>query len=112
PNIAMKNYVQKSGYGLYVLLTFLIGLNCLVVKAQEPQGVVKTGVTRTDGIRIVGRVSSERGERLDAVTVTEVGTSNSALSEEDGGYILHVLSRAARLNFSAVGYKQLTVDVG
>ena len=76
------------------------------VKAQTP------GNSRTGDIRILGRISSEMGQRLDGVTVAELGTVNSVESHDGGKYSINILNRSAQLSFTAVGYKSLTVTVG
>ncbi|GAA4801759.1 TonB-dependent receptor [Olivibacter ginsenosidimutans] len=104
----MKHCLQKPRGIFFILLLLQIFFFFFEGNAKQPP----VGKARTDGIKIVGRISNEKGERLEAVTVVELGTSNSVLSQDGGSYSIDVLNRNARLGFTAVGYKELTVAVG
>lgn len=108
----MKQYLQKPGGMFFILLMLQVFFFYPEGKAQETPNGERVLQTRADGIRILGRISSETGQRLDGVTVAEVNTNNSVLSEDGGKYVIHVLDRTAKLEFSAIGYQTLTVDVG
>lgn len=98
----MEQCLQKPGRPFFFLLMLQIFFSFYQVNAQQAAG----------GIKIVGRISDEKGLRLEAVTVAEVGTRNLVLSKEGGGYSINIENRSARLKFSSVGYKDLTVQVG
>ena len=94
-------------------LALLLLLSCLITAETRAQvtGTGTTGLGQT-GIKIAGRVSNQKGERLESVTVNEAATQNVAISDAEGNYSINVLDRAARLTFSLVGYKSLTIPVG
>ena len=94
-------------------LALLLLLSCLITAETRAQvtGTATTGLGQT-GIKIAGRVSNQKGERLESVTVNEAATQNVAISDAEGNYSINVLDRAARLTFSLVGYKSLTIPVG
>ena len=108
----MKQYLQNSGRIFFVLLMLQVFFSYSEGKAQETPTGERAVVTQADGVRILGRISSETGERLDGVTVAELGTDNSVLSVDGGKYTINVLNRSAQLEFSAVGYRTLTVEIG
>ena len=55
-------------------------------------------------IKISGKVTNEQGEALKGVSVVEKGTSNGAVTAEDGSYTVQVSNPNAILVFSYVGY--------
>lgn len=68
--------------------------------------------SRNQGIRIVGRVSSQNGERLEGVTITEYRTSNGVLTDATGTYSINVLNNDAVLTFSYTGYNPQEIKIG
>lgn len=62
--------------------------------------------------RVSGRVFGSDGELLIGVSVVEVGTSNGVVTDLNGTYNITLTTARASLNFSYVGYKQQTIDVG
>ncbi|MGN7720420.1 SusC/RagA family TonB-linked outer membrane protein [Chitinophaga sp. 22620] len=108
----IKRCLPKTGK---FRLVFFLLLFCLVA-AESGAQVADTrnngAQARQSGIKIVGVISSQRGERLPGVTVNETGTKNFALSGETGEFAIHVLNRNAQLTFTFIGYKSITVPVG
>lgn len=60
---------------------------------------------------ISGRVTNDRGEPLQGVTVTEKGTRNAVVSDENGNYSISVEDNAV-LEFTYVGYQAREFPVG
>lgn len=67
---------------------------------------------RAEGVKIVGRVSNQQGERLKGVTIIEEGTANGVLSDDTGIYSIYVLNNQSTLRFSYTGYipQEVIVD--
>ena len=82
------------------------------LEAQEQDNTPTQSQPRQTGIKIVGHVSNQKGERIDGVTITEGGTNNAVVSNGEGRYAINVLNRNAQLVFSNVGYKTMTYPVG
>jgi TonB-dependent starch-binding outer membrane protein SusC len=61
---------------------------------------------------IKGKVSDETGMGLPGVTVTEKGTNNGAISDNNGQFTVNVKGDAATLVFSFVGYASVEEVVG
>ncbi len=106
-NIMIKRCVSRTGKFPRV---FFLLLCCLM--AAESGAQVTNGQSRQSGIKIVGVISSQRGERIPGVSVNEAGTNNITLSGENGEYAIHVLNREAKLTFSFIGFKSVTLPVG
>ncbi len=52
------------------------------------------------------------GESLLGVTVSEAGTRNGTVTDVNGAYSLKLTNTGATLNFSLIGYKAVTMEVG
>ena len=61
--------------------------------------------------KVVGRVSSQKGELLARVTIQETGSDNATLTDEQGTYTITVSGENAQLQFSSVGYLSKTLPV-
>lgn len=81
------------------LILFIGIVNIAMISAQTQQ-------------RVSGRVFGADGELLIGVSVVEVGTSNGVVTDLNGTYNITLTTARASLNFSYVGYKQQTIDVG
>lgn len=64
------------------------------------------------GRKVTGRVMDVSGELLIGVNVTEVGTTNGAVTDINGTYTISVTSNNPVLKFTYVGFKEKTVEVG
>lgn len=58
---------------------------------------------------VSGKVTSENGEGIGSVTITEKGTPNSTMSDNSGNYSLNLRTENAILVFSIVGYESQQV---
>lgn len=56
-----------------------------------------------------GTVTGPSGEALAGVFVMEQGTQNGALTDTDGGYVLHSVKDDAQLLFTCIGYREVSV---
>ncbi len=60
---------------------------------------------------ITGSVKNPVGEPLSGATITEKGTSNSALTKEDGSFSINISNKNATLVISYVGYQNQEISV-
>lgn len=67
---------------------------------------------RSEGIRIVGRISNQQGDKLEGVTVIEAGTTNGVLSDNTGTYLINVLGKDSKIRFTYTGYVPQEITVG
>jgi TonB-linked SusC/RagA family outer membrane protein len=63
-------------------------------------------------IAISGKVTDETGQGMTGVSILEQGTSNGVISAPDGTYSITVQGTDARLRFSFLGYRTVSVAVG
>lgn len=61
---------------------------------------------------VKGKVTDVQGEPLIGVSIVVPGTSSGTMTDLDGNYTLSVPSGKNQLNFSYVGYKDQTVNIG
>lgn len=71
---------------------------------------VFSGAIMAQEIRVTGKVIDQNGEALVGVYVILEGTRVASSTEIDGTYSINV-PRDAKLTFSLMGYKDLTVDI-
>lgn len=67
---------------------------------------------RSEGVRIVGRISNQQGDKLEGVTVIETGTTNGVLSDNTGTYLINVLGKESKIRFTYTGYVPQEITVG
>ncbi len=108
----MKQCLRNGRSLCFILLSFRLFFPFLMGNAQVRSAPTQASQSRATGIKIAGRVSNEKGERLEAVTVSELGASNWVLTKQGGDYAINISDRTARLKFSFLGYKELIVEVG
>lgn len=65
-----------------------------------------------DKIVVSGTVKDVNGEPLIGVNVLEKGTTNGVITDFDGNFSLSVSGSEAVLEFSYIGYNNVTVKVG
>lgn len=65
-----------------------------------------------DNRTVKGQVLDEAGEPLIGVTISEVGTSNKAITDADGNFTIQTTSANPSLEFAYIGYTTKTVKVG
>lgn len=85
-----------------VLLSIL--LFPLISQGQNDRGMTQRSVT--------GRVMDPVGQLLSGVLVVEQGTTNSAITDEQGTFMLTLSTTAPVLEFTALGYEMKEVAVG
>ena len=96
----MNQLTKISGHLPLSLLTLLLCLfNFCLIYAQSPR------------LDVAGVVKDKTGEPLIGVTVNEVGTHNTTITNVDGQFKLMQVSRAGHLRFSYVGMQDLVVPV-
>lgn len=91
----MKNRHLKK---LFLIVLMSIG-NMLFCMAQSGQ-------------KVTGRVMDTKNELLIGVNVMEVGTTNGAVTDINGTYIIHLTTQDPVLRFTYVGFKETEVQVG
>ncbi|MDR1880903.1 MAG: TonB-dependent receptor plug domain-containing protein, partial [Tannerellaceae bacterium] len=69
-----------------------------------------TGLFRQSGKRITGRVTDAGGEAMPGVNVVEKGTTNGAVTDGDGNFLLEVKDNAV-LQVSFIGYAGQEIEV-
>ena len=63
-------------------------------------------------IAITGKVTDETGQGMTGVSILEMGTNNGAITGPDGSYSIAVQDNDARLRFSFLSYRTITLAVG
>jgi TonB-dependent SusC/RagA subfamily outer membrane receptor len=66
--------------------------------------------TYAQSVTLTGNVRSAAGDGLYGVSVQEVGTKNTTITNKEGGFTIQVAS-ASKLSFSFAGYKTSVVDI-
>ena len=79
-----------------LLVSLSVGMSAM---AQEP-------------FTVTGKVTDASGQPVIGAGVMETGKSNGTITSSDGTYRIELTSSDGELNFSSLGYKDLTVDVG
>lgn len=92
-------HIKRRKNGKYFLLTMCCFLNLVFAFAQS-------------GRVITGRVSDSKGELLAGVVVTEVGTTNGVITDENGTYSISTKSNSAVLRFTCIGFKEKVEEIG
>lgn len=64
------------------------------------------------GKTITGHIVDAKGESLIGVNVVEAGTTNGTITDVDGNYTLNLTTSNPMLNFTYIGFKAQTVNVG
>ena len=70
------------------------------------------GITKVFEFTVNGTVTSETGEPMPGVNVLEKGTTNGAVTDSNGKYVLVAASGDAILVFSFIGYTTTEVGIG
>src|SRR5512133_3526146 len=86
------------------LLTMLLLLAGLQAKAFAPDDFQQR--------RITGRILDSKGDGLAGVNILEKGTTNGAISEANGSFIINTTSANPVLSFSFIGYVTQDITVG
>ncbi len=95
-----------------ICIFFLSVFSSPEVSAQTDTSVNRQVLQpRNQGMRVVGRVSDQNGDRLEGVTVIEYGTANGVLTDATGTYSINVLSNDAVLTFSYTGYNPQEIKI-
>lgn len=87
----------------------------IIIKKQEIVNEVEVVTPRNlppMSAVVRGRVTSEKGDPLDGVSVTEKGTSNGTMTNRNGQFTLLVADDSVTLQFSFIGYQSREVAVG
>lgn len=93
----LRRFNRHLPLSLLALLSYLF--NFCLIYAQSPR------------LDVTGVVKDKTGEPLIGVTVNEVGTHNTTVTNVDGQFKLIQVSRAGHLKFSYVGMQDLVVSV-
>ncbi len=91
----MKRKITK---GLFILIGVLMFLSNM-------------GMAQTN-IRVTGKVSDADNQPLAGSSVTEKGTTNSVMTDENGQYTISVRDRNAVLIFSFISFESQEVQIG
>jgi TonB-linked SusC/RagA family outer membrane protein len=83
----------------------ILGTNLVVLK----EGLPASQITEAE-IRVTGKVTSEKGEPLEGVSVLVKGTRTGAITDVNGNFSITVPDDAV-LVFSSVGYENAEVNV-
>ncbi len=98
---------------IFLLYGFLVSVFSLQPAAAQTDTISSIKLQpRSQGVRIVGRLSNQKGEKLEGVTVIEVGTTNGVISDESGTYSINVLNKESKLRFTYTGYTPEEITVG
>lgn len=92
-------------------ITYKIVKNHVVLTNKKMQEA-ETLVMNQSGKRVSGKVTGQDGEPLIGVNVVVKGTTNGAITNIDGKYILENVPENAVLEFSYIGYTQQNVNAG
>ena len=76
----------------------------LSIEAQSPEQEKK--------ITVSGTISDAQGEPIIGASVVEAGTTNGIVTDLDGNFTIAISGSKAQLEFSYIGYRKKTVDVG
>ena len=76
----------------------------LSIEAQSPEQEKK--------ITLSGTISEAQGEPIIGASVVEAGTTNGIVTDLDGNFTIAISGSKAQLEFSYIGYRKKTVDVG
>jgi TonB-linked SusC/RagA family outer membrane protein len=93
----LDKVLERTGLSYHRLTDNLI----VIMRSEGGGGATEKPLPAT---HINGKVTNEKGEPLNNVTVQEKGTNNGTVTKEDGSYSLDVTSPNATLIFSFVGY--------
>lgn len=112
------NDIKISEFLNDVLKTYSIGYQVVddqVILLPIPRTEVNIDITTdfkiTLDFDISGSVTNENGEPLAGVTVSEKGTVNAVVTNENGVYRISLKEESATLVFSSVGYESQEVAV-
>lgn len=86
----------------YRLNYTIVDNNIVLSSAHEAAG--KTSDVAQQQLHATGRVSNAKGEALSGVTVAEIGSTNTVISNSNGEYSIHLRSSESTLRFSFLGY--------
>lgn len=78
-------------------------------KAAEKTASVQS--VQQEAHKVTGTVIDSTGEPLIGVSIQEVGTSNGAITDIDGNFVLTISSPEATLRFSYIGYETVEMPV-
>src|SRR6476620_9518127 len=100
----MKKKIFLKCFHAWLAHLFIALLFSTMINAQNPQQ------PNASGFEVKGTVRDNNGP-LAGSTVSERGTKNSTLTNEDGSFSLKVSGSGAVLVFSFVGYKPTEVEI-
>jgi len=87
-------------------------LNKMVIIKERAENHEQVGVPALQPTYpIYGKVTSQNGEPLAAVTVHEKGSDNMVVTKEDGSFIINVSNTSAVLVITSVGYASKEIAV-
>lgn len=92
-------------------ITYKIVKNQVVLTNKKMQEAETLAMSQS-GKRVTGKVTGQDGEPLIGVNVVVKGTTNGAITNIDGKYILENVPENAVLEFSYIGYTQQSVSAG
>lgn len=88
-------------------------VNIIIRRKEAPQPTATPGIQHMppQAALVRGKVTSEKGDPLDGVSVTEKGTSNGTMTNRLGEFTLLVAHDTVTLQFSFIGYQSTEVPV-
>lgn len=90
-------------------------LNRMIVvmgKKEKPVAITASAPTPPPAVKVSGKITNEKGEGLAGASILEKGTTNSAMSKEDGSFSITVASTNATLIVSYVGFTTKEIKAG
>lgn len=90
----------------------LVDKNIILMRKEDPSMTITGNRIPAQEKVVKGNVTNRVGEPLAGVTVSEKGTANRTMSDEQGNYTLRIESDAAILLFSFVGYEDQEINAG
>lgn len=103
-------YVLEELSNQYSLTYKIVDNNIILssrhVKVNESP-VVNSSITQQRNIR--GVITSSQGEKIPGATVTEVGSTNSVITDSNGEYVITLQNNNSEIQISYIGYSTKTV---
>ena len=111
-----KNSLKRKAKARVLSILCMAGLclilNPYIVKADKSNSAESVLTTQQQKKSIKGHVSDSKGEALIGVNVVEAGTTNGTVTDIDGNFNLQLTTNNSKINFSYIGFKNITVVVG
>lgn len=92
-------------------VNYVLQGNNILLTNKEISPSVETALQQENKITVRGKVTDTSGEPLIGASIIEKGTSNGVVTDMNGEFDLHILSKEAVLEISYIGYSKTVVKV-